>query len=220
MLELALKMPHPGTARILCLGAHCDDIEIGCGGSLLSLQESAQVQIDWVVLSGTEQRREETRVAMCTLVAPRARGELITGDFPDGCFPASYGQLKEFVESVKQRVQPPDLILCHERDDRHQDHRVVNELVWSTFRDHVVLEYEIPKWDGGLGQPNVYIPVTEAQAQAKVAALLKSHQSQTRRDWFKHETFMALLRIRGIECRSLSGYAEGFHGRKLRFAGF
>jgi LmbE family N-acetylglucosaminyl deacetylase len=157
---------------------------------------------------------------MLQLIAPQAQGELVIGDFPDGYFPASYGQLKEFIESVKRRLQPPDLILCHERDDRHQDHRVVNELVWNTFRDHVVLEYEIPKWDGGLGQPNVYIPVTLAQAQAKVAALLTSHQSQTRRDWFNQESFMALLRLRGIECRSPSGYAESFHGRKLRFAGF
>jgi LmbE family N-acetylglucosaminyl deacetylase len=219
MLDLVLKGQLRATRRILCLGAHCDDIEIGCGGSLLHLQESARVRIDWVVCSGTQQRREETLAAMHKLVAPQARGELVSGDFPDGYFPGNYAQLKEFIESLKQGVQP-DLILCHERDDRHQDHRIVNELVWNTFRDHVVLEYEIPKWDGGLGQPNLYVPVTDAQARSKVEALLESHRTQLQRDWFNRETFMALLRLRGIECRSPSGYAEAFHARKLRFAGF
>lgn len=218
MLDLVLRTARE-PRQILCLGAHCDDIEIGCGGSLLSLQESARVRIDWVVCSGSEQRRQETRSAMVKLIAPEARGELISGDFPDGYFPSSYGALKEFIEAVKRQVQP-DLILCHERDDRHQDHRVVNELVWNTFRDHVVLEYEIPKWDGGLGQPNVYVPISDAQARSKIAALLESHGTQRNRDWFSSETFMALLRLRGIECRSPTGLAEAFHARKLRFAGF
>ena len=112
------------------------------------------------------------------------------------------------------------MILCHERDDRHQDHRVVNEMIWNTFRRNVVLEYEIPKWDGGLGQPNVYVPVSAKDAGAKVDALLKSYPSQAGRDWFTRETFMAMLRLRGLECRSPSGYAEAFHGRKLVFKGF
>lgn len=208
-----------GPRRILCLGAHCDDIEIGCGGALLALQKSARLRIDWVVLSGTALRRAETRAAMRALVRPAARGELVFGDFPDGRFPGHYAEIKEFVESLKQ-LPRPDLILCHERDDRHQDHRAVNEFVWNTFRDHALLEYEIPKWDGGLGQPNVYVVLTAAQARAKVAALLKSHRSQSRRDWFNAETFMAILRLRGIECRSPSGYAEGFYGRKIRLHGF
>jgi LmbE family N-acetylglucosaminyl deacetylase len=203
----------------LCIGAHCDDIEIGCGGTLLALQKSRSVRIDWVVLSGTPERRAETRAAMLALVKPAARGAPTLGDFPDGRFPAHYVQIKEFVEGLKT-LGRPDLILCHERDDRHQDHRMVNELVWNTFRDHVILEYEIPKWDGGLGQPNVYVPVTPGQARAKVTALLRAHRSQQKRDWFTRETFMAMLRLRGIECRSPSGYAEGFYGRKLRFAGF
>lgn len=220
MLDLFLtKAPDGAPSRILCLGAHCDDIEIGCGGSLLQLQQSAAVVIDWVVCSGTPERREETRAAMHRLLPPESRGELFIGDFPDGYFPGSYGQIKEFLNSVRKRVQP-DLVLCHEREDRHQDHRVVNELVWNLFRNHVVLEYEIPKWDGGLGQPNVYVPITAEQARAKIAALLESHLTQKEKDWFNTETFMALLRLRGIECRSPSGYAEAFHGRKLRFGGF
>jgi LmbE family N-acetylglucosaminyl deacetylase len=219
MLDLVIKSGR-GVKRVLCLGAHCDDIEIGCGGALLGLQQRVNLTIDWVVLSGTPERRAETRKAMQLLVRPRARGDLIFGDFPDGRFPARYADMKDFVESLKSRVKRPDIILTHERDDRHQDHRAVNELVWNTFRDHVVLEYETPKWDGGLGQPNMYVPVTAQQARAKVDALLGSHRSQRKRDWFTRDTFMSLLRLRGMECRSPSGYAEGFHGRKLRIAGF
>jgi LmbE family N-acetylglucosaminyl deacetylase len=216
--ELVLQSSGRRTGHILCFGAHCDDIEIGCGGTLLALQASRNVRVHWVVLSGTPARKAETRAAMLALVRPAARGGLTVGGFPDGRFPACYGEIKQFVESLKS-AHSPDLILCHERDDRHQDHRIVNELVWSTFRDHVVLEYEVPKWDGGLGQPNVYVAVTAPQARRKVAALLRCHQSQRTRDWFSRETFMSLLRLRGIECRSPSGYAEAFHARKLRLAG-
>jgi LmbE family N-acetylglucosaminyl deacetylase len=218
MLDLVLKSGR-GVRRVLCLGAHCDDIEIGCGATLLALQKRANLAIDWVVLSGTPERRAETRKAMQLLIRPSARGALIFGDFEDGRFPGQYADTKGFVESLKSRMKSPDIILTHERDDRHQDHRAVNELVWNTFRDHVVLEYEIPKWDGGLGQPNMYVPVTAREAQAKVDALLASHRSQRKRDWFTRDTFMSLLRLRGLECRSPSGYAEGFHGRKLRISG-
>lgn len=201
------------------MGAHCDDIEIGCGATLLALQARRRpVTIDWVVLSGAAARRGETESAMPRLVRSGCRGRLLFGDFPDGRFPASYADIKEFFESLKRRPAP-DLILCHEREDRHQDHRIVNEMVWNTFRDHVVLEYEIPKWDGGLGQPNFYVPVEARQARAKVDALLKAYASQKGKNWFTRDTFMALLRLRGLECRSASGYAEAFYGRKLRFRG-
>jgi len=218
MLDFVVKSGR-GATRIVCLGAHCDDIEIGCGGALLALQQRANVTIDWVVMSGSEQRRAETRNAMRAMVRPAARGKLIFGDFPDGRFPAEYAAMKEFIEGVKAASKRTDVVLTHERDDRHQDHRLVNELTWNTFRDQVVLEYEIPKWDGGLGQPNVYVPITAAQARAKITALLAAHKSQRQRDWFTRETFTALLRLRGIECRSPSGYAEAFYGRKLRVVG-
>jgi LmbE family N-acetylglucosaminyl deacetylase len=218
MLDLVVKARR-GATRILCLGAHCDDIEIGCGGALLALQQRANVIIDWVVMSGSEQRRAETRNAMRAMVRPAARGNLIFGDFPDGRFPAEYTAMKDFLEGVKSASKRTDVVLTHERDDRHQDHRLVSELTWNTFRDQVVLEYEIPKWDGGLGQPNVYVPVTAAQATAKINALLSAHKSQRQRDWFTRETFFALLRLRGLECRSRSGYAEAFYGRKLRLVG-
>lgn len=219
MLDLIANVGARRSLRILCLGAHCDDIEIGCGGALLAFQARGRVAaIDWVVLSGTAERQAETARAMRTFVRPRHRGELIFAEFPDGRFPASYTDIKAFLENVKRR-RSPDLIFCHEREDRHQDHRVVNEMVWNTFRDHLVLEYEIPKWDGGLGQPNVYVPVDAKHAQLKVKTLLAAHASQHGRDWFTADTFLALLRLRGVECRAASGYAEAFHGRKIRFTG-
>jgi LmbE family N-acetylglucosaminyl deacetylase len=217
MLDLVLDFKRPRTLRLLCVGAHCDDIEIGCAATLLAMQGRAKrFVIDWVVLSGSAQRRKETNLAMQMLVLTANRGKQVFGDFPDGQFPAVYGKIKDFCERLK-RLPRPDVILCHERDDRHQDHRIVNEVIWSTFRDHLVLEYEIPKWDGGLGQPNVYVPVDAGQARAKVNALLKAYGTQRGRDWFTRDTFMAMLRLRGMECRSPSGYAEAFHGRKLRF---
>jgi len=170
-----------------------------------------------VVLSGTSLRRRETRAAMNLFVRPRSRGTLSIADFPDGRFPAVYGEIKSFVESIKNTCAP-DLILCHERDDRHQDHRIVNEMVWTTFRNHLILEYEVPKWDGGLSQPNIFVPVSVKQARAKADKLLAAYQSQSGKDWFTCETFLALLRLRGFECRSPSGYAEAFHGRKIRIA--
>src|SRR5688572_2290445 len=216
MLDLLLNLERRRALRVLCIGAHCDDIEIGCGATLRILQRSSQdVTIDWVVLSGSDQRRKETMVAMRRLVVPRCRGELRFGEFPDGRFPAAYKQIKEFHEVLK-RTRRVDLILCHERDDRHQDHRIASEMVWNTFRDQLVLEYEVPKWDGGLGQPNVYIAVSRNDVEAKIGALLKSYRSQKTRDWFSRKTFVALLRLRGMECRSPSGYAEAYHGRKLR----
>jgi LmbE family N-acetylglucosaminyl deacetylase len=217
MLDLSFTRADGGPRRILCLGAHCDDIEIGCGGTLLALQESGDFRIDWAVFSGTQTRRAEARAAMLGLVKRRARGALSFGAFPDGRFPACYVELKAFAEELK-KTHAPDIVLCHEREDRHQDHRMVNELAWSTFRDQLILEYEIPKWDGGLGQPNIYVPVSAAQARRKVAVLLRAYRTQTSRDWFTAETFMALLRLRGVECRAPSGYAEAFHGRKLRLA--
>jgi LmbE family N-acetylglucosaminyl deacetylase len=219
MLDLVLGSERRRTLRLLCVGAHCDDIEIGCGATLLALQaRRRRVVVDWVVFSGDAKRRAETALALRMLVRPASRGKLLFGDFPDGHFPAAYGEVKDFCEGLK-RLPDPDLILCHERDDRHQDHRIVNEVVWNTFRDHLVLEYEIPKWDGGLGQPNVYVPVDARQARAKVNALVKAYGTQTARSWFTRDTFMAMLRLRGVECRSPTGYAEAFHGRKLRLPG-
>lgn len=216
MLELHLNRHSRKTFRVLCVGAHCDDIEIGCGATLLVLQQQpGRLTIDWAVLSGSAARRREALQARRLLVKPAARGALLFGDFRDGRLPAQYAEVKDYIEALKKRLPAPDLVLCHERDDRHQDHRVVNEMVWNTFRDQLVLEYEIPKWDGGLSSPNVYVQITRQQGLSKVRALLRAYPSQARRDWFTADTFMALLRLRGIECRSPSGLAEAFHGRKI-----
>ncbi len=220
MLDLVANLPARRTARILCVGAHCDDIEIGCSGALqVLLKRRPNAVVDWVVLSGTPERRKEARDSMMRLIRPRQRGVLQFGDFPDGQFPAHYGPIKELFESLKQ-LPAPQLVFCHERSDRHQDHRFVNEMVWNTFRDHLVLEYEVPKWDGGLGEPNLYVPVSAQQLRAKVKHLLAAYASQRRRDWFTSETFVALARLRGIECRAPGGYAEAFYLRKARLIGF
>jgi LmbE family N-acetylglucosaminyl deacetylase len=209
----------PSTAgkplRVLCIGAHCDDIEIGCGGSLLHLQQqSSSLRIDWAIATGPAARHAEARRAMRLLVRPANRGTLVLGNFRDSCLPAEYAPLKDFFADLR-RLPRPDVVFCHERDDRHQDHRIIQELTWGAFRDHVILEYEIPKWDGGLTTPNVYVPLTAVQARRKIAVLMKAYGTQRSRDWFRPEVFEALLRLRGMECRARSGYAEGFFGRKL-----
>jgi LmbE family N-acetylglucosaminyl deacetylase len=203
------------TRRVLCVGAHCDDIEIGCGGTLLQLQKMAgKLTIDWVVLTGEAERRAETTAAMQLLVEPQFRGELDFGGFPDSRLPAVYGQLKDYFSTLRARFQP-DIVFCHERNDAHQDHRLANEMVWGAFRDHLVLEYEIPKWDGGLTTPNVYVPLDVDAVDRKIDALMQTYGSQRSKDWFTADTFRAISRLRGLECRSPSGHAEGFMARKM-----
>lgn len=218
MLELIADFPKNRVFQVLCIGAHCDDIEIGCGGTLLQLQNRRQpVTIDFAILTGVSARQKEARSAMTRFVQPQSRGALIFGDLKDGYIPSQYEKAKHFVEELKTLARP-DLIFCHEREDRHQDHRIVNEMTWNTFRDHLILEYEIPKWDGGLGQPNVYIPLPTRVLERKIASLIKSYPSQSSKDWFTADTLRALPRLRGIECRAPQGHAEAFHGRKLRLA--
>ena len=218
MKELSLFAKPGAPLRVMCVGAHCDDIEIGCGASLVELQGAGRIAaVDWIILSGSVERQAESRAAMAALVGPAARGKLLFGDFPDGRLPGVYGAVKTFFEALKD-LPAPDVLFTHERDDRHQDHRLVNEMTWSTFRDSLVLEYEVPKWDGGLGQPGLYVPVSREAADRKIDALLAHHASQRSRHWFTRDTFEALLRLRGLECRSPSGLAEAFHARKLVLA--
>ncbi len=173
MLELILDSGRRRTLRVLCVGAHCDDIEIGCGATLRALQaRGRRPMIDWVVLSGTNERRGETRRAMRRLVRPAHRGESGVRRLSGWTVPGDLRARSRPSASRSSTCPTPDLIFCHERDDRHQDHRVVNEMIWNTFRRNVVLEYEIPKWDGGLGQPNVYVPVSakDADRESRCAA--------------------------------------------------
>jgi LmbE family N-acetylglucosaminyl deacetylase len=219
MIALPLPAPKSRALRVLCLGAHCDDIEIGCGGTLLQLQrQHRRLCIDWAVFSGNAVRRAETTAAMKRLIAPAARGALTFGDFPDARFPTAYDGLKQSFRTLAARPAP-DLVFTHFRDDAHQDHRVINEMTWGGFRNHLILEYEIPKWDGDLQTPQVYVPLSKAQVARKVATLMAVYGSQRSRDWFTPDTFEAIMRLRGIESRARSGFAEGFYIRKLTLLG-
>lgn len=206
----------PGPVRsLLCLGAHCDDIEIGAGATILKLvAEHPGLRVHWVVFSSTDERANEARASAAEFLAGAHDVDMQVQAFTDGFFPAEYAAIKRQFETLKDLVNP-DLVLTHYRDDRHQDHRVVSDLTWNTFRDHLVLEYEVPKFDGDVGQPNVFVPVDDAARTAKVQLLLRHYGSQSSKHWFTADTFNALMRIRGLECRSGTGYAEAFHARKV-----
>ncbi len=208
----------PGGLRdlrsVLCIGAHCDDIEIGCGGALLEMRKRCPgMHLLWVVFSGDDVREAETRAA-ARRFGVRAQDRVDVQRFPTSYFPSSAREIKDAFEALKPTVQP-DLIFTHQLYDRHQDHRLLAELTWNTFRDHTILEYEIAKFEGDLGQPNVYLPLSAEVADAKVLALEDCFPSQRTRPWFAADAFRALMRIRGIECNAPSGFAEAFHGRKL-----
>jgi LmbE family N-acetylglucosaminyl deacetylase len=197
--------------QVLCLGAHSDDIEIGCGATILNLISQRRVRMTWVVLSGTGAREREARRS-AKMFLGTTPADVIICPFRDGFFPY-LAEVKEFFETLKARVSP-DLVFTHFRHDRHQDHRVVSDLTWNTYRDHLILEYEIPKYDGDLGTPNLFVPSTPAIAQRKTRYLRKAFVTQRDRHWFTDDTFLALMRLRGLESRAAGGYAEAFHVRK------
>jgi LmbE family N-acetylglucosaminyl deacetylase len=201
--------------RLLLLGAHADDIEIGCGGLVLHLLERGrQLAIDWCVLSATPERATEARASAEAFLERVAERWISVMDFPDGHFPYAGAAIKRWFETLKQRPRP-DVVLTHRRHDRHQDHREVANLTWNTFRDHLILEYEIPKYEGDLDTPNLYVPLDEAVLGRKIALLLDGFPSQRTKPWFDADTFRALARLRGIECASPTRYAEAFHAPKL-----
>ena len=204
-----------GGLTILCLGAHSDDIEIGVGATLLSMMErGVSLKIYWCVLSGAEEREREARASAADFLMNAAEATIEVATFPDGFFPECGREIKCWFESLKSRIDP-DVILTHYRDDAHQDHREVCRLAWNTFRDHCILEYEIPKWDGDMGQPNLYVPIAANTLQRKIDLLIKHFGSQRSKHWFDTETFRGLARLRGMECRAPEHYAEAFHARKL-----
>ncbi len=214
-LVLQPQPPHGQPLRLLCIGAHSDDIEIGCGGAILGwLKTVPEVEITWVVLNGSAKRGTEARRSAKALLKQAARSRIVLGSFRDGFLPAQYAKAKEFFQNIKCDHEP-DIVLTHYLHDRHQDHRLVAELTWNTWRNHLILEYEIPKYEGDLTQPNVYIPIAEELAIGKVEHLEHHFSSQRNKDWFRADNFLALMRIRGIECRAPSGYAEAFHARKI-----
>jgi LmbE family N-acetylglucosaminyl deacetylase len=201
--------------ELLCIGAHPDDIEIGCGGTILRIcEEYPEVKVHWVVLGADGPRADEAKAGSESFRLNAGGGSLFIKGFRDGFFPFQGGPIKEFFEGLKTRVSP-DVIFTHSRSDRHQDHRLVSDLTWNTWRDHTILEYEVPKWDGDLGRPNAFASLSEAVAQRKTELILRVFQSQAGKHWFSAETFMGLMRLRGNECRAGEGYAEAFHARKL-----
>ena len=210
---LSLQLEGAGPLRVLAIGSHADDIEIGCGGTLLRLAALRELEVHWVVLSASEERGSEARMSAEAFLAGTTASEVFVEGFRDAFFRYG-GEVKEYFETLKARVSP-DLILTHHGSDLHQDHRLVAELTWNTFREHLILEYEIPKYDGDLGSPSVFVPLDEETARRKAGLLLESFPSQRSKPWFTEDLFLALMRLRGMECASPSGYAEGFYARKL-----
>jgi LmbE family N-acetylglucosaminyl deacetylase len=212
----ALQLARPGDRlSLLCLGAHSDDIEIGAGATILGLIERGiKLDVLWCVLSGGGVRDDEARKSATDFLAGAAGSKIEVMSFRDGFFPEQGEAIKQWFETLKGRIEP-DLILTHRRDDAHQDHQLVCRLSWNTFRDHQIFEYEIPKWDGDIGQPNVYMPVSAAALERKIVLLMKHFGSQRSKQWFDDETFRGLARIRGMECRAPERYAEAFFARKV-----
>ena len=200
--------------HVLCLGAHADDLEIGCGGTILHLIRSHPgINCRWVIWSGDATRAAEARDAATKMLHGAGRADVAVQGFRDGFFPAQWSDIKAKFESLKSEGRP-DLILTHHRADRHQDHRIIAELTWNTWRDDLILEYEIPKYEGDLHTPSLYVPLDRTTVDRKIEILMNGFASQRGKPWYDAETFLGLMRIRGVECGSPSGYAEGFHAAK------
>ena len=203
---------------VLFLGAHCDDIEIGCGGTIQKLVAARpDLRIHWVTLSSTPIREKETRRAAGKLLKSAYQTDVRVASFSNSLFPYCGADIKAYFERLKQDISP-DIIFTHYRHDLHQDHRVVNELTWNTYRNHLILEYEIPKFDGDLGVPNGFSMLTRAQLDLKVDVLLECFESERTKSWFTRDTFEAIARLRGIECNAPEGFAEAFYMRKVGLA--
>jgi LmbE family N-acetylglucosaminyl deacetylase len=215
MVPLRLAGEGGAPPRVLALGAHADDIEIGCGGTLLRLAaEHPGLEVTWVVLCSDEARAAEARASAEAFLAGVARRTVVVKAHRDGYLPYHGAAVKDDFEALKAMVRP-DLVLTHFREDRHQDHRLVSELTWNTWRNHLILEYEIPKYDGDLGAPNLFVPLSRAVLDRKVDLTLAAFPTQAKRPWFTADLFRALARIRGMECNAPEGCAEAFYSRKL-----
>jgi LmbE family N-acetylglucosaminyl deacetylase len=214
MIRLKLDLGKNNAPQILCLGCHSDDIEIGCGGSILRLAEQyPECDIYWTVFSAIGIREAEARRGAELFAGNRVKAPLLK-TFPDGFMPYSGGEVKMVFEKELKQLSP-DLVFTHSGRDAHQDHRLISELTWNTFRDHLILEYEIPKYDGDLGRPSVFVPLETEVYEKKVGYIMDAFQSQRSKRWFQPETFLSLMRLRGMECNAASGYAEAFYCRKM-----
>jgi len=218
MITLSFARSDPPVSHMLCLGAHADDLEIGCGGTMMKLIEEGRLPVvTWIVFGAEGERAREARQSANCLLAPVEKKEIVIHSFRDGFFPFLRAEIKEYFEQLKTIVSP-DLIFTHYRDDGHQDHRLINELTWNTFRDHLILEYEIPKYDGDLGSPNIFVPLDGPICRRKIRHLMETFKTQHSKRWFTEDLFAALLRIRGMECNAQSTFAEAFYCRKLALA--
>ena len=215
MLNCRLASKRGKALTVLCLGAHSDDIEIGCGGTILKLIEDYErIEVYWVVFSSGKRRRQEAKASASAFLERAKRKTIIIKNFRDGFFPYSGREIKTYFEGLKQKISP-DIIFTHYRSDLHQDHRVISDLAWNTFRDHLILEYEIPKYDGDLGCPNVFVHLSQSTCKQKLQYILKYFESQRENQWFGEETFRSILRLRGIESNAPDKYAEAFYCRKI-----
>jgi LmbE family N-acetylglucosaminyl deacetylase len=215
MRRLTFESAPDQRLNVLAIGAHVDDIEIGCGGTILRLAAEDRIAtVRWVVMSATGPREVEARRSADAFLAGVPHSDVVTDTLRDGHFPGAWDEAKDRFEALAREASP-DVVLTHRSDDAHQDHRLVGELTWTAFRDHLVLEYEIPKYDGDLGRPNLFVDLPEAVAAHKIDLLMELFPSQRDRPWFTPATFRATLRLRGVESRSTTGLAEAFHARKL-----
>jgi LmbE family N-acetylglucosaminyl deacetylase len=215
MLPINLSQGPTAPLKIMCLGAHADDIEIGCGGTILQMLCGCRsLEFFWVVFSSGPEREREARTSAALFLDPADHKEVIIKDFRDGFFPFDGAKIKEFFEELKRRISP-DLIFTHYRDDRHQDHRTISDLTWNTWRNHLILEYEIPKYDGDLGSPNCFVPLKQDVCDRKIKYICDVFQTQGNKAWLTEDTFQAILRLRGVECAAPDKYAEAFYCRKL-----
>jgi LmbE family N-acetylglucosaminyl deacetylase len=215
VLRLVFPPDREKPLKLLCIGAHADDIEIGCGGTVLRLiEENKDIVVRWIVFTGEDCRAGEARGSAEAFLEGSAARTIEVHKFRDGYLPSVSAEVKDRFEALKREFTPT-LVLTHYRRDAHQDHRLLSELTYNTFRNHLVLEYEIPKYDGDLGNPNVFVPLTRAQLARKIALIGKHFPSQHNRGWFTDETFQAMARLRGIACNAPEGVAEGFYGLKI-----
>lgn len=204
------------TLSVLCLGAHSDDIEIGAGGTILAwIASGVRLDVHWCVLCADGPRAAEAEAAAAAFLEGAGRSRVELARFVDGLFPYQGREIKAWLAGVRDRVAP-DVVFTHRRDDAHQDHRELSKLTWNLFRDHLILEYEVPKWDGDLARPNMYMPLPALVLDHKIELLLAHFASQRSKDWFDAETFRGLARLRGMECRAAEHYAEGFVSHKVR----
>jgi len=207
--------PNNKHLNILCLGSHSDDIEIGCGGTISRLLEIfPKITIRWVVFSGKGERKREAMASANDHLRSASWKKVIVKSYKESFFPSQVARIKTEFEMLKQDIDP-DLIFTHYRHDLHQDHRTISELTWNTWRQHFILEYEIPKYDGDFGTPNLFVPLEKRTGEEKIVRLMRHFGSQRSKSWFTEDTFWAMLRIRGVEANSPTAYAEAFYCRKL-----